>query len=193
MGAMNPNQESAKYVIDPRKYRTYRFYAGCMLIFWLIWTPLTLVVTYLACTQGNPFLFVWMIFGYVGVVGIPLVILSRNRKQILEVVGDSVIIKGTGILPTSKIRIYGRNLRSLTLEHYDDTFDRESVYTLNLLQKTGAHPERIMLAQFVHPRDKAIILEEIRTFLSNHGFHFNVRNEMVTETNDVKGAPAHTN
>lgn len=189
---MIPHQNDAKYVINPQKYRTDRFYAGCMVVFWVIWVPITAAVTYLAYTKSHPFFFVWLVFGYLGTVLIPFVILKRNRKQILKVAGDSVIIRGTGVLPTSKIRIHARDLSSLTLEHYDDGFDRESVYTLNLLQKTGARPKRVMLAQLVHPRDKAILLEEIGTFLHNHGFEFNVRNEMASRMNDGKKAAADT-
>jgi hypothetical protein len=38
-----------------------------------------------------------------------------------------------------------------------------------------------MLAAFAHPRDKTILLEEIRSFLHNHGFVFEVRNEIGTD------------
>ena len=72
---------------------------------------------------------------------------------------------------------------SSILEHYDDGFDLESVYTLNLFQKPGARPKRIILASFVHPRDKAILLEEIREFLRSHSFVVDVKNGMATSAN----------
>jgi hypothetical protein len=166
-----------KYVIDPRDFRTDHFYTGCLVVFWLIWAPATAIVTWLAFTDHSPFFFIWLIFGYLGTVGIPLALLNKNRKQTLEVSGESLIITGAGTLPTSKMRIHKQNLRALTLEHYDDS-DQESVCTLNLLQKPGHRPARIMLASFVHPKDKVVLIEEISTFLHSHGFVFEVKNEM---------------
>lgn len=81
--------------------------------------------------------------------------------------------------PWSKVRIYKQDLHALTLEHYEEN-DPESVYTLNLLQKHGVRPQRIMLASFVHPKDKAILFEEIREFLQKNGFEFQVKNERTS-------------
>jgi hypothetical protein len=41
-------------------------------------------------------------------------------------------------------------------------------------------PQRIMLASFVHPKDKTILFEEIREFLQKNGFEFQVKNEMTS-------------
>ncbi len=63
-------------------------------------------------------------------------------------------------------------------------------YTLNLFQKPGISPKRIMLASFVHAKEKGILLEEIRVFLHSHGFVFEVKNEMATDTNTEQGSSA---
>ena len=70
------------------------------------------------------------------------------------------------------------NLHSLTLERYDQ-YDQESVYTLNVFQEPGIRPQRILLASFVHAKDKAILFEEIKAFLQNNGFEFQVKNEIT--------------
>ncbi len=190
MDAMKANQGHGEYVIDPRDYRTDRLYAGCLILFWFIWVPLTAMVTYLAFTDPQPFFFIWLVFGYLGTFLVPYALFIRNRKQTLKVAGESLVVFGTGILPASSVQIRKQDLHALTLEHYDDNFDKDSVYSLNIFQKPGARPKRIMLASFVHPKAKAVLLEEIRVFLHNHGFVFDFKNEMTTTMNAEPDAPA---
>jgi hypothetical protein len=187
---MMANPGTRKYVIDPRKYRTYRLYTGCLLLFWLIWAPLTAFMTVAAFTAPSPFVLVWLLFGYVGTCVVPYAIFTRHRKHILEVAGESLVVHGTGWLPMSSVHIPKEHLDALTLERYDDGFDRESIYTLNLLQKPGGRPKRIMLASFVHPREKTRLLEEIQVFLHAHGFVLAVKNELAINTQAAPDAPA---
>jgi hypothetical protein len=187
---MMVTQGTGKYVIDPRNYRTNRLYTGCLMLFWIIWAPLTAFMTVAAFSALSPFLLVWLLFGYVGTCVVPYAICTRNRKHILEVAGESLVVHGTGFLPRSSVHINKQHLDALTLEHYDNGFDRESIYTLNLFQKPGVRPKRIMLASFVHPREKTILLAEIQVFLHDHGFVFAVKNELATNTNAEPDAPA---
>ncbi|HOX05181.1 MAG TPA: hypothetical protein PK280_02175 [Planctomycetota bacterium] len=166
----------ARYTIDPSKYRSYNSYAWWLIIIWLVWAPMTAVVTYLAVTRLDAFLFVWLLFGYLGTVAVPYAIYNRRRRQVLEVDGDSLVIYGAGILPRSKVRIEKNNLQALTLELHESTDGSESVYSLNLLSQQGVWQNRVHLAPFVHPADQAILLEEIKAFLERHGFLFSVKN-----------------
>ena len=175
---MMANQCDGQYVIDPRGYRIDRGYVIFMIAFWLVWAPVTVYSTFLALSSHQPFLYVWLIGGYLGTILIPLSLFRKNRRQILRVVGELLVICGAGLLPTSRVQIQRKNLRALTLERHGSLNRRETVYTLNLLQKEGIRPRRTMLAVFVHPRDKTIILEEISSFFRNHGFVFEVRNEL---------------
>jgi hypothetical protein len=174
-GAM-ADHEQHQYVIDPRNYCSYRSYTWQLAIFWLIWVSLTAVVTYFAFTRGNAFLFVWLIVGYLGTIAVPFAICCRNRKQVIDVRGDSLVISGTGPLPMSKVRIEKADLQALTLEQYGGAGDGESVYTLNLLSQRGGWINRVILAPFVHPAGKLVLLEEIEAFLRRHGFVFSVKN-----------------
>jgi hypothetical protein len=182
--SMKANQIDGQYVIDPRDYRADRFYFGFLVVFWTIWAPATAVATYMAFIEHEPFFYFWLIFGYLGTILIPYKVFTRYRKQVLKVTGESLAVYGTGILPTSSVKMHRRDVHALTLEHYGGG-GRESIYTLNLLQKEGIRPGRIMLAAFVRPKDKAILLEEISSFLRNHGCVFEVKNEMETDMDSI--------
>jgi len=171
-------QQSGRYVIDPRDFRTDGSYVGWLVVFWLIWAPATAIATYYAYTQLDPFFIIWSIFGWLPTIGIPVSLFTKKTKQILEVTGKSLVVNGIQGYPSFRAEIDKQNLKALTLEHYEDS-DSESVYTLNLFQKSEFQPDRIMLASFVHPKDKAVLFDEIREFLQKNGFVFEVKNEMA--------------
>lgn len=172
-------QISGRYVIDPRDFRTDRVHVGLLVAFWLIWAPVSVIIICGTYSEGNPFFLVWLVFGSLGTIGIPMSIFTRNKKQILEVTGKSVVVYGAQGYPWSRVEIDKENLHALTLERYESP-DQESVYTLNLFQEPGVEPHRIMLASYVHSEDKAILFEEIREFLQKNGFEFQVKNEMTS-------------
>jgi len=172
-------QTSGRYVIDPRDFQTDRVYIGVLVVFWLIWAPVSTIIIYVTYSEGSPFFFVWLVCGSLGTIGIPLAVIFKNKKQVLEAAGNSLVVYGTQGYPWSRVEIDKENLHALTLERYEE-HDRESVYTLNLFQESGIRPHRIMLALFVHSKDKAILFEEIREFLQNNGFEFQVKNEMTS-------------
>lgn len=172
---MSDPSGTAKYTIDPRDYRTEGCYLGCLGVWWLIWAPATVFITYLAFKERNAFLYVWLIFGYAGTIVVPVVVLGRNKIQSLEVVGDTLVVCGTGLFPWSRYEMPTASLRAVTLEYYDSG-EGESVLTLNLIQNTGWGVGRVMLAQFIHADDKEVLLDEISRFLQGHGLKFEVKN-----------------
>ena len=165
-----------KIVIPSKGKRKDKGYIGCLSIFWIIWTPATAVVTYLAFTQFRIFFFIWLIFGYGGVVLIPLRLLGMNKPQVLLFNGDHLIIKGTGWPFQKTIHVGKDGIKALTLEYYESSED-ESVWTLNLIQKRENLNKRIMLAQFLHPEEKAKLFWKIKDFLERHGFIFETKND----------------
>ncbi|WDE95815.1 hypothetical protein PQO03_08815 [Lentisphaera profundi] len=152
-----------QYIINPKEYKKDKVYLGCMVIFWLIWAPATMIVCYLAISKKELFFFLWLIFGFIGFFGIPYAIYSRNRIQKIIIESEKIHFHGTGVLPNSKISINHQSIRMLTLEHYDD----ESVFSLNV--QSNKSPKRIMLASMVHPDHKAKIYNELKSFFSSHG------------------------
>ena len=93
--------------------------------------------------------------------------------------GESLLISGTKLFSRKKVQLYRYELSALTLENYTD-IDMESVCTLNLIQKPGAQPKRLMLAPYVHPDGKAILLEEIACFLTANGFSIVIKNDLTS-------------
>jgi hypothetical protein len=172
------DQQDGRYVIDPRDFRRDRIGIGIMIVFWLIWAPATAFVTLLAYNDPKPFYFLWLFFGYLGTIVIPASLFTMNRKQVLEVAGDSLVVDTLAFIPPFKGRIDKLNLQALTLERYRwRSRHGDTVFTLNLIRKGALWPKRIMLAHYVNLDDKAILFEEIKEFLRKNGFVFDARNE----------------
>ena len=172
---------STAYVIDPLRFRRDKFYFGFLLVFWLFWFPLTCFAT-AALFLGGPvaFLLIWLSLAWYGAIAIPVSIAKRNRKQVLTISGDCLLISGTKLFSKKKVRFHRYDLSALTLEHYTD-IDMESVYTLNMIQKPGVQPGRLMLAPYVHPDDKAILLDEIAAFLDANGISIQIKNDLASQ------------
>jgi len=164
---------ATEYEIDPRRFGKDRFYTGFLIVFWLVWAPVTLLVTGFAATGEGPpaFLYLWLGFGWVGVILIPYTLLTRNRKQRLTASAGRLLVSGATLLPWRKREIRRDDLKALTLERYDD----DSVFSLNLF--TTGFPGRVMLAPLVHPDGKEILFHELVPFLRELGFQFEARNE----------------
>lgn len=164
---------ATEYEIDPRRFRKDRFYTGFLIVFWIIWAPVTLLVTGFAATGEGPqaFLYLWLCFGWLGVILVPYTLLTRNRKQRLTASAGRLLIRGTTLLPWKRQEVRRGDLKALTLERHDD----ESVLTLNLFVK--GFPGRVMLAPLVHPDGKEILFHELAHFLRGLGFQFEARNE----------------
>ena len=176
---MNSMQQWNKYVIDPSKYRGNKSTIGGLVIFWLLVTametiPETNHILKVKNTFGITDL-LGVIIGYFFSIAIPYSVLNRRRKQIIKIEGDTLVIEGTRLLPASSVRIHKKDLKALTLEVRLD----ESNYTLNLVQKHGKRPERVILAGYVHTLDKGRIFDGISGFLHSNGFIFEEKNEMA--------------
>jgi hypothetical protein len=164
------------FEIDPRRFGRDKLYLGCLIGFWIVWFPITVFATILLFNDGPLlFLLLWCTIAWLGVVTIPLALAQRNRKQILTVAGDRLLV--TGVRPFSRrpVELHRDDLVALTLEHYGSV-DSESVYTLNLIQTPLLRYPRIMLAPFVRPYGKARLFEELAGFLADNGFDVELRN-----------------
>lgn len=181
---MDSGYESGRFVIDRSAYRTNCAALGFCVVWLIIWVPGTALITHLVSDENSTFIYFWIAFAIFAALLVPYALFSRKRKQMLEVSGDSLVVHGAGILPSSKACIEKQNLKALTLERRKvGNTKRESFYTLNLFKKRGLRHNRIILANFMHPEDLATLFEKIRGFLQASGFVFDVKNTWVREEN----------
>ena len=163
--------------IENSKQRHDKLYVGCLVVFWIIWTPLTCFVTFLAITHFHWFFVLWLVFGYLGVIGIPWTIIQSHKPQTLEASEDALIIRGTGVLFKNVIHIPREKLITLHIGHYEDGNDTESVVTLNLFSGQSPWTQRVMISPLAHPSEKRHIFHQLELFLSANGFQFEVKDE----------------
>lgn len=164
------------FEIDPRRYGRDKVYLGCLIGFWIVWFPITVFATILLFNDG-PLLFMlfWCTLAWLGVIGIPLALLQRNRRQILTAAGDKLLVSGVRPFSRRPVELHRDDLVALTLEYYGSV-EPETVYTLNLIQTPRLQYGRIMLAPFVRPYGKARIFEELAGFLRDNEFEIEFRN-----------------
>ena len=151
-----------------------------------MWLFGTALITPLVLNENSNFIYFWLAFAVLAALLVPFALFSRKRKQILEVCGDSLVVHGAGMLSSSKTCVDKQNLKALTLERRKGGRTRESIYTLNLVKKGGFLHNRIILANFMHPEDLAILFEEIRGFLQKSDFVFDVKNTWVSEESSYR-------
>lgn len=131
---------------------------------------MTVWATFAAFSDFHLFWVVWLPFGYIGVLGIPSVLLNSRRAQTLESTPDSLRIHRTGI-PFSRVVTIPRGQKiTLHLGHYGDDGEGESVVTLNVFSGSSWWKRRIMIAQLAHPKEKRKIFHEVEAFLHENGF-----------------------
>lgn len=165
----------SQLTIDPKMYPKYKSYLTFMVLFWVIWAPVTGLATYLAITKQEIFFYVWLIFGYLGTFLIPWSLLCRNRKMTITLGDGKIEVKGAGFKPNSLITFNKDQLLQLTLEHYDED-DSESVYSLNILYTKNGQKKRIHLVPYINPKSLDEIFYNLSNFLIEHKCKFKQKN-----------------
>ena len=131
---MDAGYESGRFVIDRSAYRTNRAAVGFCVVWLIMWVSATAIITHLASDENSTFIYYWQVFAVFAALLVLYALFSRKTKQILEVSGDSLVVHGAGILPSSKAYIEKQNLKALTLERCTGLKAEESFYTLNLFK-----------------------------------------------------------
>ena len=166
---MNPS-----LTIDNSGRRLDGCYLGGLIVFWIIWAPATIWVTAMAISDFHIFWAVWLVFGYVGVLGIPYVMIQSRKPHRLEATDDALIVHGTGLPFTKVVKIPREQRIELHFGHYEDSNESESVATLNLISGNSLWTKRIMISPLMHPSEKRQIFRQIKAFLIDHGFNVEV-------------------
>ncbi len=162
---MNPT-----LVIENARRRPDAFYLIFLAFFWLIWTPLTGFAQYFAITDFHWFFVIWLPFGYIGVLGIPWMVIQSLKPQKLEATPDALRIHGSGV-PFRRVVDLPRDREiKLHIGHAEEDSEGEMVATLNLLSDASWYQRRIMISPLSHPEEKPRLFRLIKSFLCENGF-----------------------
>jgi hypothetical protein len=169
-------------LIECKPLKKDRVYIGFLVVFWLIWAPGTVYATWLINAEFSWFLLAWLVFGYAGTILIPLSLLGINGKDIITITPDGVrVLYDHGIIK-HRVFILKDNIESVTLEKVDQgtSFGEsgiESVWTLNIFQKSGWRWKRVMIATSAHPEEKERIYCDLVRIFSMFDYSFQQKND----------------
>ena len=117
---------------DYRKVRHDRFLVWFLVLFWIIWAPVTVFATGMIFRSGSPVFFsIWCVFGWVGTLGIPYALLQRSWSEWVTLSSEFLVSGQRGLLVPKPKHIPVSAVSQIGIGHYDPS-DRESVVTLNI-------------------------------------------------------------
>jgi hypothetical protein len=147
---------------DNRKTPKDQFVFWFLLLFWIVWAPLTIFCTIMIFKSGHPWFFsIWCIFGWVGTLGIPYSFLSRSWREWIELSPMGFSFGQTGFLaPKSKV-ILIENIKEFGIGAVDD----ESMITLNLMGR-NFRDRRRMIGYWLSPELKRWVFDKIVEYIS---------------------------
>lgn len=164
-------EENTKLRIDwdNSKAPKDNFTCGCLMLFWIIWAPVTLVVTFSAIIElnetGGVFLTVWCIFGWLGTILIPWRLLGRYWSEWIEITPETFTHGHEGFrAPKPRSYPIGPGAE-LFLGRCDD----ESVVTLSIwVSCHGLKGGRAIFAYWLAPKIKEQVFQTIAAFVEAH-------------------------
>src|SRR5437016_5510500 len=83
---VNESEQTLQITWDNRNSPKDNNILGCLVFFWVVWAPVTLLATCLLLSGEQPiFLTIWCVFGWLGTLGIPYSFLGRWWSEWIEV------------------------------------------------------------------------------------------------------------
>jgi|GEM_PF-2164830 len=142
-----------------RQVRIDNFVFLGFILFWIVWAPLTCLVTSGIFLSNDPtFCLIWCIFGWLGTLGIPYVILRRFQSEWIEVSRQG-ISHGFGGWLGGKLKVFPlETIVELDLGRHGE----ESMVTLNI--RKADFPQRHILGYWLAPGLKEQVFEAIHDF-----------------------------
>ena|SRR5579862_5177709 len=147
-----------------------------LLVFWLIWAPATLFVM---CLFFRAFFFdfefgkgaffaVWLLFGWLGTIGIPWIVLQRFFfAETIEISKEEFVYRYKGFLESKPKCYLVTEIREIGIGRYGD----ETVMTLNIVCNDWLFRhwnERHIIGYWLAPKLKRQVFESIKTFVLAH-------------------------
>ncbi len=114
-----------------------RFLGLVLFAFWVVWTPITLIVTNGAFEKARGFhvipWFAGLLLAWVCELGVPYALLARQWSESIALDKAAITLTFSGPLARKGRVIPLEAVREIWLGHFGSGEDRESIVTLNLL------------------------------------------------------------
>lgn len=151
---------------DNRRAPKDNFTCGCLVLFWTVWVPSTLLATCLLIAGVEPIFFaIWSVFGWLGTLAIPYTLVARWWSEWIEV-SPGAIVHGRQGLGAPKPKSYP--IRP-GVELYLGRFDDESNITLGLVWSSSLGiRRRALLGYWLAPEFKEQIFLAIAEFAEQY-------------------------
>jgi len=158
-----------------RRVRKDNFTFLFLVIFWIIWAPLTLFVTGMIFAGHNPIFFIiWCIFGWLGTLFIPYTLFQGLWSEYLVVSVYSISHGFVGFLAPKPKTFSLDRIREIVLGRCND----ESIVTLNIYETTHWWYEgRHMLAYWLAAGSKEELFRTISDFVDEQKIPLKLRRE----------------
>ncbi len=117
-----------------------RFLASALIVFWIVWTPLTLFLTILTFEARGLHLVVCVIglgIAWAGEVLLPYALLQRRWCESILVDRTAITLTFSGLLARKRRVMQLDAIEEISIGHKDGTDDRESIVTLNVMLSQG--------------------------------------------------------
>jgi len=155
---------------DNRRTRSFMFWF--LVLFWIIWAPMTCGATAMIFRSDSPvFFMVWSVFGWVLTIGIPAKVFQSCRNEWIELDAQVISWGGKGLLAAKKESLPLSRVAELGFGHYSEPVDEETIATLSIFEPPVdlgrlRHRPRHLLGYWLPEREKKVIFERIRDFVS---------------------------
>jgi hypothetical protein len=139
------------------------YFMGCvMILFYIIWLPLTLIVTFLLINEpANLFFWIWLIAGYTGVILIPVTLCQWRAKERYVFSASELRMQFNIILRSKQIILTPEDSPIITFGGEGE----ETVYSINIFYKRNNRRKRVFLAFFLNHDDKYRLFKELKKYM----------------------------
>jgi hypothetical protein len=166
---------------DNRRVRKDTFAFWFLVLFWIVWTPLTCVATVIIFTSGSPLAFtigsIWCVLGWAVTLMIAASLVRRLCSEWIELDADKISWGASGPLAGKKKSLPWSQIAELSLGLHSDCSDVESMVTLNLWEVPrgyGIIAPRHLLAYWLSEEHKKALFERISEFVSKQAIPLKV-------------------
>ena len=158
-----------QFIIESKKYRKNTSLIVFLMIFWVIWSTGSILVSTRLLEKFSLILFIFFVVSLALTLGIPAWLFSMNKKELVTIIDDKICIRG-GFLQFGEQCVQKSSIAALVLSKEGASF------SLMMVQKEGIKPHIIPIAPFVGLKDKMYLQKDLASFLQNNGCNIAVIN-----------------